>query len=74
VSKFNAPYILENPYEFWAQATNFISSKSIENHIEVDMNQRVALAYFIICQSPSLGSLKCTDDSTVRFFILKLQN
>jgi hypothetical protein len=66
--KVNAPYLLETPCEFWAQAANFISSKSIENHIKVDMNQLVALAYFTTCQSQSLGSLKYADDSTVRFY------
>ncbi|KAI8877155.1 hypothetical protein K501DRAFT_230709 [Backusella circina FSU 941] len=67
VPKVNAPYLLETSCEFWAQEVNFISSKSIENHIKVDMNQLVALAYFNTCQSPSLGSLKYAGDSTVRF-------
>jgi phage FluMu protein gp41 len=67
VTKVNAPYLLETPCEFWAQAANFISSKSIENHIKVGMNQLVALAYFTTCQSASLSSLEFTDDSTVRF-------
>ncbi|KAI8083322.1 uncharacterized protein B0P05DRAFT_536914 [Gilbertella persicaria] len=67
VTKVNAPYLLETPCEFWAQAANFISSKSIENHIKVGMNQLVALAYFTTCQSTSLSSLEFADDSTVRF-------
>lgn len=65
--KVNALYFLEVLCDFWAQATYFISLKPIENHIKVDMSQLVALAYFIISQSQSLGLLKDCDDSTVRF-------
>ncbi|KAG1534428.1 hypothetical protein G6F49_012498 [Rhizopus delemar] len=67
VPKVNAPYLLETSCEFWAQEANFISLKSIENHIKMDMNQLVALTYFTICQSPSLGSLEYAGDLTVRF-------
>ncbi|KAI9468491.1 MAG: hypothetical protein EXX96DRAFT_624112 [Benjaminiella poitrasii] len=46
---------------------NFISAKSIENHIKVGMNQLVALAYFTTCQSASLSLLEYAGDSTIRF-------
>ncbi|KAG2197611.1 hypothetical protein INT47_006674 [Mucor saturninus] len=46
---------------------NFISTKSIENHIKVGMNQLVALAYFTTCQAASLSLLEYAGDSTVRF-------
>ncbi|KAG1277496.1 hypothetical protein G6F66_012278 [Rhizopus arrhizus] len=65
--KVNTPYLLETSCEFWAQEVNFISAKSIENHIKVGMNQLVALAYFTTCQSASLSLLEYAGDSTVRF-------
>ncbi|KAI8637098.1 hypothetical protein BD408DRAFT_486451 [Parasitella parasitica] len=67
VPKVNTPYLLETACEFWAQEVNFISAKSIENHIKVGMNQLVALAYFTTCQSASLSLLEYAGDSTVRF-------
>ncbi|ORE02745.1 hypothetical protein BCV72DRAFT_44330, partial [Rhizopus microsporus var. microsporus] len=41
--------------------------KSIENHIKVEMNQLVTLAYFVTSLSQSLGLLKYNVVSTVRF-------
>ena len=45
--KINASYLIKTLCEFRAQASIFMPLKTIENHIKVDMNQLVALVYFI---------------------------
>lgn len=59
-------YLLEAKCEFWAQRMSFISSESIENHLDKGMNKLVALAYFVTRQTPDINSLEFADDPTVK--------
>ncbi|KAI8970403.1 hypothetical protein BDF20DRAFT_826051 [Mycotypha africana] len=67
VEKANTPYILETQCQHWAKSTNFVSVKSIKNHIQDSMAPFVALAYFTSSQAQNLESLTFAANSTVRF-------
>lgn len=63
----NFSCVLETQCEHWAKSVNFVTAKSIEDHVQDRMDLFVALAYFTTSRAQSLGSLTFASDLTVRF-------
>ncbi|KAG2230814.1 hypothetical protein BDF21DRAFT_468488 [Thamnidium elegans] len=68
-TNINCMHLLEMKCKRWAKSCDFISPKSIKDHIkENPMNPLVALAYYMTCQSQCLESLTYNTEVALRYY------